>query len=298
MTYQTISLTLVSPLSAVDADDEPTADDIDQVPIPEAPDGGYNGWLQEQGLQSTPENLAKYNDTYKPWCNEDGSLAIKFNSAKDPASLKASYGDLSPGQAEISEHNETKTVANAESLDLGGNIIGTVVASWDGPVLAEDGATIFPQPAISVSGSVISWGVKVNGTLRLRYAEEHTTYTLTITPRSDVDAGDKDAAYQSTIYVTDENGKTTTKEVDLPDMSGACPGDAGFGDTPSDDDDAQCVRHNIEVNPCTGEILREWDEPMDCPEVQLANCRQKCSEGEVSKKEDCLKACEGQTYGG
>lgn len=271
MAYSSISLELVSPLSQTSTTTPtPQADPIQQVPIPEPPDGGYNGWLQKEGLENTPENLKKYAGEYKPWCNENGELGVDINlpmpDGESPGELKASYGELSSPTKKSSEHNESKAVSDAESLDLGVSIVGNLSASWEGPVIAEDGSTVSPPPPLSVNGAVISWGVKVTGTLRLSYTEEHLSYTLKLTPREDLPEGaDKEDAYKSTLYLTDAEGKTTAKEIDLPDMSGGCPGDASFSSAGEGESEG-CVRHNVLVDPCTGEVIREWDEAIPCPE--------------------------------
>jgi hypothetical protein len=275
MAYSSISLELVSPLSLVD---EPTSDaePIVQPGLPPAPAGGYYGWLQEknrtEGKVDNAESRREYQEEHQPWCAPDGELNLEIElpmpDGETPGEIKASYGTLSGGSKKTSERNISKPVSHAESINLGVAIVGKLSASWEGPVIAEDGTTLSTPPAISVDGAVISWGVKATGTLRLRYTEESLSYTIKLPPRTGLPEGaSKEDAYKSTIYLTDKDGNTTAHDVELPDMSDACIDVEGGGTSGgSGSDEGGCVRLNIEVDPCTGEKLREWTESIPCPD--------------------------------
>jgi hypothetical protein len=267
--YSSISLELVSPLSLIE-DPEPETPPIVQPGVPPVPKGGYYGWLQENGKEDNAESRREYLEEYQPWCLPGGEINLDIElptaEGESPGELKASYGTLSPGSKKIVERNESKTVSGAESLNLGKTIVGKLSASWEGPVIAEDGSTLSPPPSISVDGAVLSWGVKATGTIRLTYTEEYQNYTITLSPRSGMPEGSsKEDAYQSTLYLTGADGKTTTQDVDIPDMSDPCISSVGGGPGPGDDD-GDCVRRNILVDPCTGEVIREWLEKIPCPE--------------------------------
>jgi len=269
--HQSISLELVSPLS-LESDPTPEADPIQQVPHAAPPDGGYPGWLQDNSLPDSADSLDRYKEEYKPWCTEDGQVAVTIDLPTpngSPGDLHASHGTLSPGSRTISERNQSIAVRDAASINLGVKVQGSLSASWEGPVIGSDGDSLSPPPPLSIAGSIISWGVRVTGTLRVSYSEEHLQYTLTLPPRQNMPPGSaKEDAYASTLYLTDDQGNTTTHEVELPDMSGECPGGSSLstgGDDDEDEEEEGCVRLNLEVDPCTGEVIREWTESIKCP---------------------------------
>jgi hypothetical protein len=248
---------------------------IEQPEWPEAPAGGFFAWMSQQGKGYSLVTLHEYFAIYASHCEGDGSLTVEIQVHRSRPDLAykahASYGELSAKYIHQGTHKKSVTVEQADSLDLEVQLVGTVSAFWESVVFDASGSEVFPHPPISVNGSVLSWGgMKVSGVLRLAYTEEHDAYTLTIAPRpaGEYEANDRDGAYQSTVFAVWAGG-VESHDVDLPDMSGSC----AFGesliinpDDPDDPDDEQCVRHNILVDACTKEIIREWDEAIPCPE--------------------------------
>jgi hypothetical protein len=282
---QSLGLTLISPLALPTSDprnpdyvppDEEGTDGtdgtdwlrIEQPAWPEEEEGGFAKWLQDNNKGLSLDTYEEYFSKYKSKCAEGGTLDIPLQIKKSRAdlqySLRASYGVLAQGLDETSEHATSVTIKGEKSHDLSEAVQGDVTASWEGEVFAEDGAPLTPPPKITQDGSVLDWGVIATGTIRLSYSESHDSYTLTITPRENADPKDRKSAYQSTVFAA-WSGGVETHEVELPEMTGNC---SGNGNKTDDEDKKEnCVRHCILVDPCTKEIIREWDESIACPEA-------------------------------
>jgi hypothetical protein len=284
---QSLSLTLISPLALPTSDprnpeyvkpDDPNDPNdpkntdwlrIEQPAWPEEPEGGFVKWLQDNKKGLSLDTYAEYFGKYKSWCTEEGVLQVPIQIKKSPAdlqySLKASYGVLSPAAEETQEHATSITIKAEKEHDLAEAVQGDVTAAWEGQVFAEDGSPLSPPPTISQDGAKLSWGVIATGTIRLKYSEEHDRYILTITPRENADPQDKSSAYQSTVFAA-WSGGVETHEVQLPSMTGNC---GGSKNEEGEDEkkNEKCVRHNILVDPCTMEVIREWDEEIECPDI-------------------------------
>jgi hypothetical protein len=264
---------------------------IEQPEWSTPPDGGFLDWLQQNNQQLRNDqirndqinnellNLASINQyfsVYKSSCMDDGSLEVEIQihrSRLDLAyTLTTSYGELSDRFVHTAAHKESRTIEGESSLDLQQQIVGALLTTWEGPVYGMDGIQILPPPPISVQGSVLSFGRKVVGVLRLAYSEQHDTYILTVEPRpaGEYEADNIEAAYQATVIAIWGGGQIESHDVDLPDMSGNCNGyGSGVRVNPDDDDDddpdgEKCYNHVILVDPCTLEIVDEWDEEVAC----------------------------------
>lgn len=246
---------------------------IEQPEWREPSTADFIAWLKAEGKGQSAETLFLYWAQFRSMCEDDGSLTVELQVHKSrpdlPYNASASHGELSDRYIHQASHKKSVTVETADSLDLLAQVIGSVSAVWESAVFAADGAEINPPPAITVTGSVLSFGREVSGVLRLSYTEEHDAYTLTITPRAvgDYETEDIDGAYESTFFAVWAGG-VKNHEVDLPDMDGYCGGGSGsVAINPDDPNEEQCVRHNILIDPCTKEIIREWDEAIPCPDA-------------------------------
>jgi len=266
---QNIGLTLVSPESLILESEDWL--EIVQPEWPEPPDGGFLGWLLQTGKGLTLATVQEYFGQYKSHCADDGSCEIEIQVHRSRPDLDyaitASYGDLSEKFLHTGEHIYSMDVDQTDSIDLEREIVGGVSASWEGEVIAEDLSFINPKPAISQDGSVLSWGVVCTGTLRLKYAEEHDTYILTIVPRTgaDVDPNDLETAYQSTVTALYAGGRPVRHEVDLPDMTGYCNGGSSAIIDPDDPDEGGCYDLYIKRHKCTGEEISRKLVSVPCP---------------------------------
>jgi len=248
---------------------------IEQPEWREPSDADFAAWLKTEGKGNSIETLLLYWAQFKSFCVADGVLEVELqihrSRADLPYTLTASYGVLSGRFIHQTEHTLSRGVSMAEYLDLEVQVVGLASVAWEGQVVAEDGS-IIPPPPILQQGSLLTWGgIKVAGVLRLRYTEQHDAYILEITPRAaaDSDPNDDKSAYQSTVMAIWGAGEVETHDVELPDMSGYCGGaNVSVIINPDDPDDGQCVRHNILVDPCTQEVIREWDEAIPCPEEE------------------------------
>lgn len=320
-TNQSIGVTLISPLALPTSDprnpDYKEPDDgqdgadkntpfsgseksvdslrIEQEPWPDEPEGGFGHWLQEQGKGLSLDTYDEYYAQYKSWCSDDGKLEVKINVIKSrsdlPYTLKASYGVLSPAIDETSDHSESVTVKSTDTYETNQNVDGKITASWEGPVLAEDGSTLANNPKISQNGSSLDFGTKVTGTLNLKYADNHDHYTLTITPRDDADPKKRETAYQSTVYAS-WSGPVESLEISLPSMTGNCSKSGGTKKDDGNGNDGGCVRRILVVDGCKAEKISERIENIECPEDkkarELADCIAKCN-GVESCIDNCKK---------
>lgn len=248
---------------------------LEQPDWQEPPDGGLFAWLKEKKLSLTLANVLDYQEQYRSQCNQDGTLEIEifaYKSRPDLAyAMSASYGELTEQPTkDQADKVEYVSIGMDDGYTLDTVPTGAVSAEWEGQVRGTDGSVITPAPAITVNGQKLSWGVKCKGKLKIKYTADRDVWILTLTPRTgdDVDREDKSTLYASTVTAFWGNGEYYDHDVDLPDLSGYCgrDGDTTVGDD-DDDDDEDCVRHVIVRDPCTEEIIDEFDEPMQCPDA-------------------------------
>jgi len=258
---------------------QPEWEDIDE--------SGFGDWLEANNKTFPQVGGLAYIDAmfkllaeYRSNCDEDGCLDVELQVHKSredlPYRLVASWGELSEKYSHETTVTESIDVEMEESTTIQRTLTNQIgSASWDGSVFDAYGNEIEPPPEITLSGSTYSWSQKVIGTLRVKYTERHDAYVLTITPREsgEYDPENPETAYESTVRAfwqdADGDPHVETHEVDLPDLTGNC-GSANINVSigPGDDDDEQCVRHVIVVDPCDStKIIEEYDEPMECPEV-------------------------------
>lgn len=244
---------------------------IEQPEWKDPPSGGFLAWVVASGRGLSIATYAEYASEYYSHCEKDGELTVEIQIHRSrpdlPYSISTSYGELSEKYIHHANFKRSQTVSMAKSLDLKAQIVGQVSAVWEGAVFDLNGMTVSPPPPISVSGSVLSWGEDVSGVLRLSYTEEHDAYTLAITPREpgEYEVGSLENAYESTVFAVWAGG-AETHDVDLPDMDGYCGGGSRTFIDQDDPDKEKCVRHNILVDACTLEVIREWDDQIACPE--------------------------------
>lgn len=270
---QSIGLTLVSPEAA--AADSGDWLKIVQPEWAEPPDGGFGEWLAINGYGYSLATLMLYWSKYKSHCLSNGSLDVELEihkSRPDLAyTLTASWGTLSERSEEGQERTRSITINGQAMVDLEQQVVAVTSLKWEGAVYDLSGAPIIP-PAITRTGSLLSWGVEVVGVLRINYAEDHDSYTLTIEPRErgEYDENDIASAYESTVIAI-YSGTTETHEVKLPRMSGNCTlrtamssgdGDDDDGDEPGDGD---CYDLYQRKHRCTGEVLSERRVKVPCP---------------------------------
>ncbi|MFT5728750.1 MAG: hypothetical protein ACI8PB_002906 [Desulforhopalus sp.] len=252
---------------------------ITQAPYekPSMMGSGFTDWLNANSygldLGSVFERAAQYQSA----CEDDGSCTVELQIRKSRSdlgyTLKATYGELSPKMSHSANRQTSVVVSQTKELDLETNISGSVTAAWDErvEVIGFDGSVLMPPPAITQEGSLLTWDVEVYaGSIRLSYTESYDVYTLTISPREpgEYESDDPEGAYQSTVFAV-WGGGVETLEIDLPEMEGNCSGGGIVLVNPDDPDgdDEKCYRHNILVDPCTREIIKEWDEEIACPQA-------------------------------
>ena len=248
---------------------------IEQPEWVEPSTSDFINWLKSEGKGQSAETLFLYWAQFRSMCEQDGALTVELQVYKSRQDLvygaSVSYGELSERYVHTASHKKSVTVERSASLDLQVQIVGPVIAVWESAVYGLDGSSINPPPVVSVQGSVLSWGGReVSGVLRLGFTEEHDAYTVTIMPREpgEYEVDDLDSAYQSTFFAV-WGGGVEGHDIDLPDMDGYCGGGSSVVVDPDDPDDEECVRHNILFDPCTMEVIREWDEPIVCPENEV-----------------------------
>lgn len=261
---------------AVPDQDQYSGDDrvwIEQPPYPERPAGGLFEWLKTNNLSLTLANVLDYQEQYRSQCNQDGTLEIEifaYKSRPDLAyTMSASYGELTAQPTkDQADKVQFEQIGMEDSFTLDYVPAGDITASWEGPVRATDGSVITPSPEITVDGQDMTWGVICKGTLKLKFAVDRDAWILTLVPRTgaDVDREDKSTLYSSTVTAFWGDGEYYNHDVELPDLEGYCGGDGDTSVGDDDDDDEECVRHVIVRDPCTDEILDEFDEPMQCPD--------------------------------
>lgn len=253
-------------------DGSATGDDwlrLEQPEWQEPPEGGLFPWLRANNLELNLTTLSEYVAMYRSQCSMDGSLEVEIfvYCSRDDLNytISASYGELSEATSDVADAVEYIDIGMEASHTLDTVPDGAITASWQGKVFGIDGSEILPVPVITVNGLELSWGVRCLGQIKLAYSANRLVHILTIVPRTgeDVDPEDPSTAYASTVTAFWGDGEYEQLEVNLPDLNGNCNRDGGTsGD---DDDDEGCVRHVIMRDPCTDEILEEFDEAIPCP---------------------------------
>jgi hypothetical protein len=250
---------------------------IVQVPYkkPSMMGSGFTDWVNDNDYGLDLGSMFERAAQYQSACEEDGRLTIELQVRTSRSelsyTLKATHGALSAKMKHTAKRQESVVVSQATELDLGTTLVGSATASWEGEVIGFDGSVLSPAPAIAQTDSLLSWDDEVYaGSVRLSYTESYDAYTLTITPRAagDYEPDDPEGAYSSTVFAV-WGGGVETLEIAIPEMEGNCQGGGSSNVVNPDDDDGdgeKCYRHNILVDPCTGEIIKEWDEEIDCPQ--------------------------------
>lgn len=273
--HQSIGQTLVSPESIVSDSGDWLR--IEQPDWEEAPAGGFFAWVVATGKSMSLESISEYFAEYNSHCEEDGCLTVEIQIHRSRTdlnySISSSFGELSDTYIHQGSVQKSVTVSTATSIDLEVQVVGSVLASWEGAVYGTDGSVVSPPPAIAADGCVLSWGKdEVSGVLRLSYTEEHDAYTLTITPREsgEYEGDDPDGAYQSTLFAVWAGG-AESHDVTLPDMSGYCGGGvSGIVDLEDPDADT-CYDLYVERHKCTNEIISQELRPVACPDENQAS---------------------------
>ncbi len=248
---------------------------LSQEPYDDKPMSGFNNWLTENGFGLSIDNLPEQMEKYGSQCEEDtGDLRVTIKVQKSRSNLgytiKASYGILSQASIATGTVDESISVDGEDSADLGMIVKAGTTAEWEGDVVDSGGNFISPQPSITISNNVASFGEEVTGTFRLSGGTVFDEYVLTITPRIEYtyDESKPETAYQSTIAAT-WGGGVETLIVTMPDMSGNCL-EAVWGgslevDSDEDGDDEKCYRVTEVRNPCTGKLINTRKEQIKCP---------------------------------
>lgn len=245
---------------------------LEQVEFTEATSAGFLAWVQEKKFKLTVSNSFSLLEQFKSHCNDEGCLEVQIKVHKSRPDLDynifPTYGELSAKFVHTETHTKSITVMMETSTSLD-QIISSATAVWEGPVLDITGAVITP-PTVSWHGEKLSWARKVAGVLRVTWTESHDAYVLTLKPREEgnYDPENLDTAYESTVFAV-HGASVEHLEIDLPDLSGNCQGGVSHNVRPKDDDDKEkCVRLVVIVDPCSGEVKDQYEEPMACPEAE------------------------------
>jgi len=235
------------------------------------PEGGFLGWINQNNYKLTIDRLGFYYRTYMHKCEDDGTLEVELQVHKSRVDLEykfsCSYGELSDRVLDqTAEHKKSIVVEMKDSVDLEAEIQPGFSATWEGPVYDLMAEEMVVKPEITATGSILSFGQKVAGVLRLNYTEAHDTYYLTLTPREDeeIEDGDQASGYQSTAMAV-WAGNVVTHDIDLPDMTGGCSG-VGVHVNPDDPESEKCYDLYVVRHKCTGEIISEDLQQVPCPE--------------------------------
>ncbi len=275
MSHQSLSSKLVSPESIA-------ADNNDWIRIEQPewktpPAGGFKEWMAIHGYGYSLQTFFQYWAEYHSQCDDDGCITVELQVHKSRPDLQygahASYGALSERFAHTGNHKTSVAISQTTEYIIEAMVAGPVSAKWEGPVFGVDMGQIEPPPAISISGSALSWPVACSGVIRLSYTEDHDAYTLEITPRdaSEYEADDLEGAYQSTFFAIWAGG-VELHEIDLPDMDGNCNGIGTNArvnpDDPDDPEAGNCYDLYVTRDKCTDEIKDERLVQVECPEEE------------------------------
>lgn len=271
---QTLSLTLVSP--------EDVAGSGEETIFAGAPE--TNAWLS---LEVEDELVDLTNNA--PCLHGRLIMAVRvYRSDVDlEYSLSVAHGELSADPEVVEEEAVESFFINLDtSLDLSKEGASEVLSAvWEGEVRDESGNLVanpptygaeqaakgervpWSLPAAPQSGSmsfangVLSWPMKLHGTLRVRYLSVYERWLVTIEPRED------ESMYKAESYYSHVSAfyAGRAEDADLtPDFD--CSSDSDDDDD-DEDEDEQCYWHVIEVDPCTMEPTgKEWDEIAPCPD--------------------------------
>lgn len=245
-----------------------------QKPWPEKTASGFQGWLEERGLDPRPSQIFWYYEQYKSSCAGNGDLVVTLRvrllDLATPYVLRASYGEI--GQATYISQGRTEFLAfeldTEKSIDFG--VITS--AEWNGDVYDADG-NLIAAPAITVTGQTATAPQPVYGVLEVQVVEELYEHSLTIAPRAP--SADQAARmadgdnvfpelYASTAMLFCAQ-KIALLKADMPDDFGTCDGaPTDRGDTPDDDDEEPSADGWYSVNfyafdYCQGTPLGEFE---------------------------------------
>ncbi len=199
--------------------------------------------------------------------NDDRRLEIELEVIKSPDTItydiSPTYGTITGPVVAEREKQETVEIEGKSSYQLPRHVGDDLQCSWEGEIFDEAGR-VDGAVAIRRQGQLLDFGRYIWGTLRLIYHYTPETYTLRLLPRNEgqFDSGDFASAYHSTVRLLWDQ-EPVTLEIDVDGLK-RCPYDTMQVDP--DEDDERCYHHIIEVDPCTKEVLREWDEVVPCEE--------------------------------
>jgi len=180
----------------------------------------------------------------------------------------ASYGNLSDRSEEDVVEEETLNFSLATSVTPTHPPLEVIAASWVADVVYDVAGNRIAAPALMIDGQNIvadTGGMKIYGSVAVRYRTERHAYTLTVPRRDDA----VDNFYSAVVYGWYEGG-LNWEEIEMPpgievfeaDAAAVCGSSGGSASIPEDDDDGpydQPVTANrrTTVDYCFQEIIED-----------------------------------------